>query len=57
MQNSDRKGRHQMFKLNTYIEPDLSQKFLADAPDCKLVRAPHAKAAPKDFHATSIYPE
>ncbi|MBQ1419292.1 MAG: hypothetical protein IIY95_07760, partial [Firmicutes bacterium] len=28
-----------------------------EAPDCTLVKAPHAKAAPKGFHATSIYPE
>ena len=46
-----------MFKLNTYIEPDFTQKILAEAPDCTLVKAPHAKAAPKNFHATSIYPE
>ena len=46
-----------MFQLNTYIEPDFTQKFLAEAPDCTLVIAPHAKAAPKGFHATSIYPE
>ena len=46
-----------MFQLNTYIEPDFTQKYLMEAPDCTLVKAPHAKAAPKGFHATSIYPE
>ena len=45
------------FKLNKYIEPDFTQKVFTDAPDCTLVMAPHAKAAPKNFHATSIYPE
>ena len=45
------------FRLNKYIEPDFSQELFADAPDCTLVMAPHAKAAPKNFHATSIYPE
>ncbi|MBR0209657.1 MAG: hypothetical protein IJQ41_02840, partial [Firmicutes bacterium] len=46
-----------MFKLNTYLEPDLTQKPFTDAPDCRLEKAPRAKAAPKTFHATSIYPE
>lgn len=46
-----------MFKLNRYIEPDFSQKIFQDAPDCTLTVAPRAKAAPANFHATSIYPE
>ena len=46
-----------MFKLNKYIEPDFTQKVFQDAPDCTLTVAPRAKAAPANFHATSIYPE
>lgn len=46
-----------MFRLDSYIEPDFSQGALGGAPDCTLVKAPHAKAAPAGFHATSIYPE
>ena len=45
------------FKLMKYIEPDITQEKLANAPDAKLVKAPCAKAAPKGFHATSIFPE
>ena len=46
-----------MFKLNPYIEPDFRTEFFQNAPDCTLEKAPRAKAAPKNFHATSIYPE
>ena len=45
------------FKLAKYIEPDFTQKKFAEAPDAKLMVAPHAKAAPKGFHANSIFPE
>ncbi len=45
------------FKLNKYIEPDFSQKKFIDAPNAKLVQAPCDKAAPEEFHGTSIYPE
>ena len=45
------------FKLARYIEPDFTQERFAKAPDARLVRAPRAKAAPRDFHATSIFPE
>ena len=45
------------FKLAKYIEPDFTQERFVHAPDCKLVTAPHAMAAPKGFHATSIFPE
>lgn len=45
------------FKLARYIEPDFTQERFAKATDARLVRAPRAKAAPRDFHATSIFPE
>lgn len=45
------------FKLAKYIEPDFSQEKFINAPDVALVEAPCAKAAPKGFHATSIFPE
>lgn len=45
------------FKLAKYIEPDFTQEKFINAPNAKLVKAPHAKAAPKGFHATSIFPE
>ena len=44
------------FKLAEYKEPDFTKKMFTDAPNASLVRA-HAKAAPKGFHATSIFPE
>lgn len=45
------------FKLAKYIEPDFTEERFVNAPDVKLVPAPRAKAAPKEFHATSIFPE
>ena len=45
------------FKLAKYIEPDFTEDKFIKAPDAKLELAPHAKAAPKNFHATSIFPE
>ena len=46
-----------MFQLAKYIEPDFTEERFVKAPNCQLVLAPHAKAAPKGFHATSIFPE
>lgn len=46
-----------MFKLPKYIEPDFTQEKFVKAPNAKLAAAPVDKAAPKHFHATSIYPE
>lgn len=45
------------FKLAKYIEPDFNLKKFREAPDATLKTAPHAKAAPEGFHATSIFPE
>ena len=45
------------FKLTKYIAPDFTQEKFVNAPDATLVKAPCAKAAPKGFHATSIFPE
>ena len=45
------------FKLAKYIQPDFTEERFAKAPDAVLCQAPHAKAAPKGFHATSIFPE
>ena len=40
-----------------YIEPNFAEEKFINAPNATLVTAPHAKAAPKNFHATSIFPE
>ena len=45
------------FQLAKYVQPDFSQEMFVKAPDATLVKAPCAKAAPKGFHATSIFPE
>lgn len=45
------------FELPQYLEPDFTKPELKNAPDCTLVKAPCEKAAPRGFHATSIYPE
>lgn len=46
-----------MFKLPEYIEPDFSQEKFVKAPNAVLAAAPVDKAAPENFHATSIFPE
>ena len=46
-----------MFKLPEYIEPDFSRTEFVNAPDVRLLPSPVDKAAPRGFHATSIYPE
>lgn len=46
-----------MFNLAKYKAPDFTEERFVNAPNCKLVMAPREKAAPKGFHATSIYPE
>lgn len=45
------------FQLAKYIEPDFTKKIFVNAPNARLIKAPCAKAAPKGFHATSIFPE
>ena len=45
------------FQLAKYIQPDFTEERFASAPNATLVKAPRAKAAPKGFHATSIFPE
>ena len=45
------------FQLAKYKIPDFTEEKFINAPDAKLVKAEKAKAAPKGFHATSIYPE
>ncbi len=45
------------FKLNKYLTPDFSQEKFKNSPNAKLVASPCDKAAPDNFHATSIYPE
>lgn len=52
-----KEGKKMSFKLAKYIEPDFTEKRFVEAPNAVLVKAPHAKAAPKGFHATSIFPE
>ncbi len=46
-----------MFELAKYVEPNFQEEKFINAPDVTLVRAEKRKAAPKNFHATSIFPE
>ncbi|MDD6042729.1 MAG: hypothetical protein PUB87_03120 [Eubacteriaceae bacterium] len=46
-----------MFSIPKYIEPDFTEERFQKAPNATLVPAPVDKAAPKNFHATSIFPE
>lgn len=45
------------FKLNVYIEPDFSAEKFINSPNCKLVEVIKDGCAPKNYHATSIFPE
>ena len=45
------------FRLATYIEPDFTEERFQKAPEVTLEKAPRDKAAPRGFHATSIFPE
>ncbi len=45
------------FTPNKYIQPDFSQQKFIDSPNAKLVTSLCDKAAPENFHGTSIYPE
>ena len=57
-ESKKKRGNARMsFKMAKYKEPDFSQEKFVNAPDAMLMTAPHAKAAPKGFHATSIFPE
>ncbi len=44
-------------KMPKYKEPDFTEKRFTEAPNATLMTAPREKAAPKNFHATSIFPE
>lgn len=54
---SSKQNTQKEFKLAVYIAPDFTEERFIKAPDAALVAAPHDKAAPEGFHATSIYPE
>lgn len=45
------------FTLPGYNHPDFTQPLLADAPTVVFERAARQGVAPKNYHATSIYPE
>ena len=45
------------FKMAKYKEPDFTEERFVKAPDPFLMTAPHTNAAPKGYHATSIFPE
>lgn len=45
------------FTVNPYREPDWSQDFLKNAPDCQYEECPADGVAPRNYHAMSIYPE
>lgn len=45
------------FKLNNFIEPNFNEDVFVKAPDCKMVAVEKDACAPKNYHATSIFPE
>ena len=45
------------FKIDSYKEPDFNAKQFASSSDAKLVEVKKDGIAPKNFHATTIYPE
>ena len=45
------------YNFQKYKEPDWTQEFLVNAPNCKYVEAPMDGVAPDNYHALSIYPE
>ena len=45
------------YNFQKYQEPDWTQEFLVNAPNCKYVEAPMDGVAPDNYHALSIYPE
>lgn len=45
------------FELPKFTPPDFSQKFLVNAPDCKIEEVIKEGVAHIDYHALSIYPE
>lgn len=45
------------FELPKYLEPDFDTAFFRSAPDAALMPAPADGVAPKNFHATGIFPE
>ncbi len=44
-------------QMPAYIEPDFTQEKFQKSPNCQLAACPKDKAAPDNFHATSIFPE
>ncbi|MCD7907770.1 MAG: hypothetical protein LUH04_08850 [Clostridium sp.] len=45
------------FELVKYAAPDFSGEMFVNAPDAVLAPAPRDKVAPKNYHATTIFPE
>ena len=45
------------FELNKFIEPNFNEERFINAPDCKMVAVTKDKCAPRNYHATSIFPE
>lgn len=45
------------FKINTFKEPDFTTKQFANSSDANYVEVKKDGVAPKNFHATTIYPE
>ena len=43
------------FQLAKYIQPDFTEARFTEAPNAVLVRAPRAKAAPKDFDLPGVF--
>lgn len=45
------------YKVSKFIEPDFTQDFLINAPNCKWEECPADGVSPRNYHAMSIYPE
>lgn len=45
------------FKLVKYTAPDFSGEMFVNAPDAAMAPAPRDRVAPRNYHATTIFPE
>ena len=45
------------FELVKYAAPDFSGEMFVNAPDAAMAPAPRDRVAPRNYHATTIFPE
>lgn len=44
------------FELVKYAAPDFSGEMFVNAPDAAMAPAPRDRVAPRNYHATTIFP-